>query len=172
MHEGNLTIDDMNRVYVLSSGKILVYDDLGNYQRSIILQDPESLTGPIEVSAEGSMLFVRSKRGEINGYRIYADSGSLIGSSKFTGFIERSCKDVYWGEEYEKGKKTGIYLLNKQLNQIKNLNNYYLSNEPLNQRPKGFLDTEGNFFYMEWWPSVTKLDKNGKMIYQKDVNYK
>src|SRR3990172_9820546 len=25
---------------------------------------------------------------------------------------------------------------------------------------------------MEWWPSVTKLDKNGKMIYQKDVNYK
>lgn len=172
MRRKNLTLDDAGKIYVYVKGKIYLYDETGSFKREVVLEKADSLTGPIEVSADGSIIYIRGEKDRYGYTQIYAPNGSLIGRNKFSGHhLQRSCRDQLWGEEYSKGKKTGIYLFDNKLNLIKDLKNYYLPEVALNERPIGFFDSDGNIYVAHWSPEITKLDRSGNRVYEKAVQY-
>lgn len=174
MGRGGLAIDDSGLIYVLSSEKVLIYDQNGKYKREIVLTgiDPNSKLGTIEVSSDGQKLFITEKESSVGKFLVFNVEGKMIGSNEGAHFLRRSCKDIYFTEMYAKGQKTEMHALDKNFNKIKDLKTYYLQDVKLNQKDVGFFDAELNYYYMRWSPKVIKLGPAGNALWEKNISFK
>lgn len=175
MGRGGVTIDDNGKIYVLSGTKILIYKDDGKLSREIILRDIDSdyRAMALEVSNDGSRLYIRLEKNDEAKYYVFDKDGAFIESKKDVGYLKRSCQDIFSAEKYGIVEnaivKTGLYVLDSKLNLIKDLKEYYLLDVRLNERPVGFFDKEFNYYFMRYWPFVIKIDTAGKVVWKKKV---
>jgi hypothetical protein len=160
---------------VLAESRVLIYGQDGKFGKEIVLREigPEYRTRSIEVSADGTKLYITLKKKDESMNRVYDNSGNFIDSKEDYDSIRRSCNDIFMAEKYGVNKnaieKIALCALDKNLNLIKDLKNYYLSNMKLNERPLGFFDASLNYYFMGFLPEVTKIDTDGKVVWKKKV---
>jgi DNA-binding beta-propeller fold protein YncE len=179
---GEVTIDDAGNIYVLAGSSILVFNNDGSLNKEIFLNDVTrnisdfKRIGPIEVSGDGRTVYVRLEKGNNVTYHLYNSNGDLLSSKEETGLIRKTGNDLFQAVKYSAVKHeiiaTEMYVLDKELKITKNLNNYYMTNIRLNERPLGFFDSALNFFYVSNMPPITKLDPNGKVVWQRNVQFR
>lgn len=178
MGKGSLAIDDAGRVYVLNGTRIQIYGQNGSLKSEISIRDLHlsDRAKSLEVSGDGSRLYVRAGNDTDATYYIIGNNGALIGEKADQGYLKRTCRDIFIGEKYSSDKnaveKVGLYALDRNLDMIKDLKDFYLKDVPLNERPSGFFDADLNFYFMRFWPDVTKLSSTGKLIWKKQVAFK
>ncbi len=177
MGKGALSVDDSGKIYVLSGAKVMVYSQDGKFNNEVTLSDigSEYNAKSLEVSADGTRLYVRLEKKESAKYNVYDVKGALIEAKDDIGFIKRGCNDIFIAEKYGVSKnaieKIGLFALDKKLDVIKNLTDYYMTNIRLNERPVGFFDSAFNYYYMGYASDVSKIDTDGKLVSKKKVLY-
>ena len=175
MGKAALAIDDSGRIYVLSGSSVFTYGENGKFNKEIVLRDisSEYRAGSIEVSADGTRLYITLKKKDESKNRIYDNSGNIVESKGNYDSIRRSCKDNFLAEKYGVNKnaieKNELHALDKNLKLIKDLKNYYLPNMRLNERPLGFFDASLNYYFTDYMPSITKIDVEGKVVSKKKI---
>jgi hypothetical protein len=179
---GDVAFDETGKIYVLAGSGILVFSNDGNFSKEIIFNDINKTIsdyqriGPIDVSSDGTTLFVRLEKGKKANYHLYNNNGDLLSSKDEAGFIRNIGKDLFYVEQYGVTSReiitTDMYVVDKELNIIKNLNDYYMTNIRLNERPLGFIDSGLNFYYVSYMPPIIKLDPSGKVVWQKNVQFR
>lgn len=169
----DVAIDDFDNIYINHDASVIVYGKEGNIKKTIDLNvdDKKTLGRLLEVSSTGDMLFIDSKVKPYNRIFVFNNEGVLVNTINYGSLFRLNQKNIYRAENYSKGKIIGIYALNSVLDKIIDYSSYYLPNDKLNQKPKGFLDNNMNLYYMWYWPDFTKIGSTGEFISKQKVAY-